>query len=248
MPSTAKRCRRREGGRGEGRRREGRCTEKAAAEKAAAEKAAAEKAAAEKATAEKAATEKVAVAQAAFCQGASKPSGADSSSPPEEKIILDEHGLPQPSGGRKEYTDDQGQVTRVVEWFGYKLHLLVDAQHEVSLAYRISSTKAGDNEVLPELVDQGQSQFASGRMCTLAYDKAADDVKVHQKLHAAGIQPVIQNRSLWKQETEQMLPGHDGNSNIVYDEAGTLHCYDRVSQPMVRHPMAYIGHEPAAAR
>ena len=236
---------------------------KAAAEKAAAEKAAAEKAAAEKAAAEKAATEKAAaakaaapktaaqktavqktaVAQAAACQGASKPSGADSSSPPKEKILLDEHGLPQPSGGRKEYTDDQGQVTRVVESFGYKLHLLVDVRHEVSLAYRISSTKAGDNELLPELVDQGQANLPRERMNTLAYDKAADDLKVHQKLHAAGIRPLIQNRSLWKQETEQMLPGHDGNSNIVYDEAGTLHCYDRVSQPMVRHPMAYIGHE-----
>ena len=217
--------------------------EKAAAEKAAAEKAAAEKPATAKAAAAKTAAQKTAVAQAAACQGASKPSGADSSSQPKEKIILDEHGLPQPSGGRKEYTDDQGQVTRVVEWFGYKLHLLVDVRHEVSLSYRISSTKAGDNEVLPELVDQGQANLPRERMNTLAYDKAADDIKVHQKLHAAGIRPLIQNRSLWKQETEQMLPGHDGNSNIVYDEAGTLHCYDRVSQPMVRHPMAYIGHE-----
>jgi hypothetical protein len=217
--------------------------EKAAAEKAAAEKAAAEKPATAKAAAAKTAAQKTAVAQAAACQDASKPSGADSSSQPKEKIILDEHGLPQPSGGRKEYTDDQGQVTRVVEWFGYKLHLLVDVRHEVSLAYRISSTKAGDNELLPELVDQGQANLPRERMNTLAYDKAADDIKVHQKLHAAGIRPLIQNRSLWKQETEQMLPGHDGNSNIVYDEAGTLHCYDRVSQPMVRHPMAYIGHE-----
>ena len=220
-------------------------TEKATTEKATTEKATTEKATAEKATAEKAVTGNVVVAQAAFCQGASKASGADPTSPPKEKIILDENGLPQPSGGRKEYTDDQGQVTRAVEWFGYKLHLLVDVRHEVSVAYRISSTKAGDNEVLPELVDQGQANLPSGRMNTLAYDKAADDIKVHQKLHAAGIQPVIQNRSLWKQETEQMLPGHDGNSNIVYDEAGTLHCYDRVSQPMVRHPMAYIGHEAA---
>jgi hypothetical protein len=239
--------------------------EKAAAEKAAAEKAAAEKAAAEKAAAEKAAAEKSAarrtaakkvaaadiaaektvVTQPAACAVASESRVADSSLQPKEKIVLDQHGLPQPSGGRKEYTDDQGQVTRVVEWFGYKLHLLVDVRHEVALAYRISSTKAGDNEVLPELVDQGQANLPSERMDTLAYDKAADDIKVHEKLAAAGIRPLIQNRSLWKQETEQMLPGHDGNSNIVYDEAGTLHCYDRVSQPMVRHPMGYIGHEPA---
>jgi hypothetical protein len=219
--------------------------EKVAADKAAAEKAAAQTTAARKAAAEKTAAEKTAVAQATACQMASVSSGADSSSQAKEKIVLDQHGLPQPSGGRKEYTDDQGQVTRVVEWFGYKLHLLVDVRHEASLAYRISSTKAGDNELLPELVDQGQANLPTGRMDTLAYDKAADDIKVHEKLDAAGIRPLIQNRSLWKQETEQMLPGHDGNSNIVYDEAGTLHCYDRVSQPMVRHRMAYIGHEPA---
>jgi hypothetical protein len=35
-------------------------------------------------------------------------------------------GLPQPSGARKEYTNDDGKVTKIVEWFGYKLHLLVD--------------------------------------------------------------------------------------------------------------------------
>jgi hypothetical protein len=178
-------------------------------------------------------------------QQATAPGGPEAGPAPADKIVRDEHGLPQPSGGRKEYTDAQGVVTRVVEWFGYKLHLLVDTRHEVTLAYRISSTKAGDNEVLPELVDQAKANLPSKRMNTLAYDKAADDGKVHQKLHAEGIQPVIQNRTLWKQESEQMLPGHDGNSNVVYDEAGTLYCYDRVSQPIVRHRMAYIGHEPA---
>jgi len=161
------------------------------------------------------------------------------------KIELDKYGLPQPAGGRKEYTNEDGQVSRVVEWFGFKLHLLVDTRHEVSLAYRVSSTKTGDNEVLPTLVDQAQSNLPEGRMKTLAYDKAADDAKVHQKLHEASIKPVIQNRSLWKGEHERMLPGHDGRSNVVYDEAGTLHCYDRVSTPMVRHRMAYIGHEPS---
>jgi hypothetical protein len=78
----------------------------------------------------------------------------------------------------------------------------------------------------------------------MPYDKAADDNESHRVLNQAGIRPVIQNRRLWKDQTEQMLPGHDGNSNIVYDEAGTVHCYDRTSAPMVRHRMAYIGYEP----
>ncbi len=180
-------------------------------------------------------------------QASSQAKGAEDashSSGDGKKIQYDKHGLPQPSGGRKEYKDDKGQVTLVYEWFGYKLHLLVDVKHEVVLAYRISSTKMGDNEVLPALVDQGKANLGNDRIKTLAYDKAADDIKVHQTLHASGIKPVIQNRSCWKDgETERLLPGHDGNSNIVYDEAGTLYCYDRVSDPMVRRPMAFIGHE-----
>jgi len=53
------------------------------------------------------------------------------------------------------------------------------------------------------------------RIQTLAYDKAADDNASHRALHKVGIRPIIQNRCLWKEQTERMLPGHDGNSNIV---------------------------------
>ncbi len=54
---------------------------------------------------------------------------------------------------------------------------------------------------------------------------------------------LIEMRSLWKEEPLRLLPGHDGNSNIVYDEKGTLYCYDRTSDPIVLHPMAYNGYE-----
>ena len=120
----------------------------------------------------------------------------------------------------------------------------MDAKHEVVLAYQVTTANAADCKSLPDLVEQGQANLPAGRIETLAYDKAADDNDSHRMLHAAKIRPVIQNRHLWKDQTEQMLPGHDGNSNIVYDEAGTLYCYDRTSQPIVRHQMAYIGYEP----
>lgn len=152
-------------------------------------------------------------------------------------------GLPQASGGRKEYTDDDGNVSKVVEWFGFKLHLLADVEHEVALAYQITDTKTGDGETLPALLADAQNNLPQDRIQTLAYDKAADSNDVHQVLADANIQPLIQNRSLWKEEHERQLPGHDGNSNVVHDEAGTVYCYDRVSEPPVRHPMAYIGHE-----
>lgn len=154
-------------------------------------------------------------------------------------------GLPQPTGGRKEYKDDEGRVVKVVEWFGYKLHLLVDVRHEVALAYDISDTKPGDNERVEALVEQAQANLPPSRIQTLAYDKAADDEKVHEILHRHGIKPVIQNRALWPKEGDQekVLPGGRYPLQLVYDEAGTVHCYDTVSDPPVRHRMAYIGYE-----
>jgi len=155
-----------------------------------------------------------------------------------------DEGLPQASGGRKEYKDDEGKVTKVVEWFGFKLHLLVDVKHEVVLSYAITDTKAGDGETLPVLLDQAKVNLPEDRIKTVAYDKAADSQDVHKRLAGEGITPLIQTRELWKEEPERMLPGHDGSSNVVYKEDGTIYCYDKVSDPPVRHPMAYIGYEP----
>ncbi|HON90057.1 MAG TPA: transposase [Sedimentisphaerales bacterium] len=153
-------------------------------------------------------------------------------------------GLPQPTAGRKEYTDDQGNVAAIVEWFGYKLHLLVDARHEVALAYETTSAHAPDGATVPALVAQAQAMLPADRIQTLAYDKAADDGHVHAALAAAKIRPVIENRRLWKDEPERLLPGHDGTTNVVYDEAGTLYCYDRTGETPVKHEMSYIGYEP----
>jgi hypothetical protein len=170
---------------------------------------------------------------------------ARSKKDPEAVALEVEQGLPQPSGGRKEYTDEEGRVTKVVEWFGYKLHLLVDGKHEVPLAFCVSDTKAGDNERVAPLIEQAKANLPEGRIQTMAYDKAADDEKVHQCLHENGIKPLIQNRALWKQDPDRALPGPPGRYplNVVYDESGTIHCYDLTSDPAVRHKMSYVGHE-----
>jgi hypothetical protein len=153
--------------------------------------------------------------------------------------------LPGPSRGHKEYADEEGRVTRVVEWFGYKFHLLVDVKHEVVLAWRITPANVGDNESLPQLLEQAQANLPAERIQTLAYDKACDDEATHRLLHQQRIAPLIENRSLWKEEFERTLPGKKKADNLVHDEAGTVYCYDLASEPPVRHKMSYIGHEPA---
>jgi Transposase DDE domain/Transposase domain (DUF772) len=155
-----------------------------------------------------------------------------------------DEGLPQASGGREEDHDAAGKVTKVVEWFGFELHLLVDVKHEVVLSYEITDTQAGDGEALPVILGPAEANRPADRIEALAYDKAADSDDVHQVLLGQGLTPLIRMRSLWQTDPQRMLPGHDGSSNLVYAEDGTIYCYDKVSDPPVRHQMAYIGHEP----
>ena len=145
-------------------------------------------------------------------------------------------GLPQPTGGRKEYVDDKGYVTKAFEWFGYKLHLLVDVRHEVALAWQVTDATTTDGHTLPALLKEGLANLPEGRIETLAYDKAADDGDIHRLLDQNRIRPLIQIRNLWRQESERMFPGATGCSNVVYDKAGSVFCYDKVSDLPVRHP------------
>ena len=112
-------------------------------------------------------------------------------------------------------------------------------KHEVVIAYRITNTKAGDNELIGDLVAQGKQNLPADRIKTLA----ADDGAVHELLHEEKIQPLIQNRNFKLAEPEKVVGGRTP-LNVVYDQAGTIFCYDRVSPTPVRHPMAYIGQEP----
>jgi DDE family transposase len=122
-----------------------------------------------------------------------------------------EQGLPQPSGGKKEYTDEAGKVVKVVEWFGYKLHLLVDGRHEVPLAYRVTDTKAADPDLIGPLLEQARAKLPpERRRRTLASDKAADNEEVPERLQREGIKPLIQNRALGRDEPERPLPGGPG--------------------------------------
>ena len=74
------------------------------------------------------------------------------------------------------------------------------------VAYQVTAPSDGDGQLVPALVEQAQNNLPPSRIKTLAYDMAADSNAVHQCLHAAGIQPVIENRCLWKEELERPIP------------------------------------------
>lgn len=155
----------------------------------------------------------------------------------------EEEGLARPAQGQKDYFDDSGGVVRTFTWFGYKLHLLVDVRHEVAIAYTLTGANASDGGQIGPLLEQAAQVLPAGRMKVMAYDKAADDVKVHQLLNRHQVRPVIQTRALWKTEKERTLKEFGGRSHLVYDESGTVFCYDMMGSVPQKHQMAFVGHE-----
>jgi len=138
--------------------------------------------------------------------------------------------------------NDGSRWQKVKSWFGYKLHLLVDANYELPVAFEI--TKASRSEV-PEgkkLVKGLKERHPAimGSCEYLAADKGLDDGELNSKLwDNHGIKPVIDIRNCWQDGEKTKLV--DGTQNVVYDYKGTVSCYDM--RLGYRHEMAYGGFE-----
>jgi hypothetical protein len=115
---------------------------------------------------------------------------------------------------------------KTMSWFGYRLHLIVDAKYELPVHYRL--TKASNSEVKeahgmfddlaqthPELIKRCQGFTA---------DRGYDDGKLIVKLwDDYKIKPVIDIRNLWRdQDPTRLLKDY---TNVSYDYKGTIYCY-----------------------
>ncbi|RKL63580.1 hypothetical protein DXT63_05705 [Thermoanaerobacteraceae bacterium SP2] len=57
--------------------------------------------------------------------------------------------------GRKEYRGQRPDGTlweKIVKWFGYKLHLIVDSNYELPVAYRFTTASQSDIKQAYELI------------------------------------------------------------------------------------------------
>ena len=153
-------------------------------------------------------------------------------------------GLPQPTGGRKEYKDADGKVVKVVEWFGYKLHLLVDVRHELALAYRITTPAVGDNEMIGTLVEQARRQLADGSDRIAGLRQGGRRRGGASVVARGGDQAVDrESRRCGRASRNGCCRATRGDRTWCTTKRGRFYCYDKVSTPIVRHRMAYIGHE-----
>ena len=121
---------------------------------------------------------------------------------------------------------------KVSRWFGYKLHLLVDSEYELPLAFDVAKASSSDMINLMPLVEQladNHSELAEGAVELSAdkgYDSKANNAEL---LDDHDIKPVIDKRELWRenhsdQEASTRSLFADRVDSFTYDEQGQLYC------------------------
>lgn len=111
--------------------------------------------------------------------------------------------------GIKEYkgTRENGTLwTKTVKWFGYNLHLIVDANYELPIAYELTTASKSESKQAHKMIDTlAQKHPDIIKRCeTLAADKGYDDTKLHVKLwDKYGIKALIDIRNMWKNKDQE---------------------------------------------
>jgi len=147
--------------------------------------------------------------------------------------------------GKKTYRGKRQDGTvweKVVSWFGYKLHLIVDAVYELPVAFEVTRASASEIPRGRELVKKLHAAHKKlvDDCEILTADKGLDDTKLISQLwDDFGVKPVIDIRNMWKDGEETKVVS--GRRNVVYDYKGVVYCHCPITGD--RRQMAYGGFE-----
>jgi hypothetical protein len=131
--------------------------------------------------------------------------------------------------GKKSYRgqrEDGSLWEKVVKWFGYKIHLLVDTRYEMPIGYRVTRASESDTKQLLPMVKEVKEKHLEiyKDMDRAAADKAYDSEDNCRRLYDEhGIKPVIDIRRMWRDKETRLLDPNRSD-NIVYDEGGVVYC------------------------
>jgi hypothetical protein len=172
--------------------------------------------------------------------------GVDSAGRPSKEKRRDGRREMDADWGKKTYHGQREDGTlweKVVKWFGYKLHLLVDTKYEMPIRYRVTRASVSDTtQLLPLVGDlrEKHPQIYEG-IENLSGDKGYDSEDNCRRLYDEhGIKPVIDIRRMWRDKETRLLDP-ECSDNIVYDEDGVVYCLCPVSGE--QRQMAYGGFE-----
>lgn len=149
--------------------------------------------------------------------------------------------------GKKTYKgiDKDGNAwEKVKSWFGFRIHLIGDAEAELPIAYTVTQASTAEQPVMrklfanlknthPELLEQCEHAM---------FDKGYDSTEnICDLWDRYGIKPIIDIRNMWKDgETTRQLKTRD-IQNVTYDYKGTVFCHCPKTGEI--RQMAYNGFE-----
>jgi len=135
---------------------------------------------------------------------------------------------PEADWGRKVYQiqREDGTIYEIIKkWFGYKLHLIVDANYELPIAYRVTKASEGESPLLiPMMEDLKVKQpILHDRIESAASDKGYDDGEDKKKLYDDhGVFPIIDTR-VFSEKGMQPLD-EQTHDTIYFDPTGDVFC------------------------
>jgi len=146
--------------------------------------------------------------------------------------------------GIKKYSgvrEDGTLWEKVVKCFGYKLHLIVDSKYELPVAYEVTKASSSDVKEGEALVNKliEQTPEIINRCKYFSADKGYDSTAFADILYGKDIHPIIDTRTMWKDEKERLV--FENRDNIYYKETGDVYCYEPISKK--RHLMINNGYE-----
>jgi hypothetical protein len=131
---------------------------------------------------------------------------------------------------------------KVFTWFGYRLHLVIDANYELPVAFKVTKASCSEQTVAQDILTEMEEEKPEiVKRCTfLCGDRGYDSTKINERLYDDyKIKPVIDIRNCWKDGEETKLVTRQ--ENIVYDYKGTVFCVCPVTGE--QREMAYGGFE-----
>ena len=172
--------------------------------------------------------------------------GVDSAGRPAKEKRRDGRREMDADWGKKTYHGQREDGTlweKVVKWFGYKIHLIVDTTYEMPIGYRVTRASESDTTQLLPMVKEVRQKHPQiyEDMERLAADKGYDSEENCRDLYDEhGIKPVIGICCMWRDKETKLIDARHAD-NIVYDEEGTVYCLCPAT--LEQRPMAYGGFE-----
>jgi hypothetical protein len=147
------------------------------------------------------------------------------------KLANDHRGDHEADWGTKTYRGTNKDGTnweKVKTWFGFKLHLVVDANYELPIAMRVTKASLHDTPVMKEMFVQIEKDHPEIlESCEHGIgDKGYDDTALIIDLMAKyNIKAVVDIRNMWKDPDETRLLKSHQYKNVTHDFKGTVFCH-----------------------